>query len=162
MRIIIALLLLFECTLSFAGNKPFVFKETGQLPSGTRYAIEVSEIPFKRTPDTRPDDGSLWGIDGGYPETIVRRFSLQLNDKDVWIPWKLYSDICHVRKVLVRESNGSVLIDIMGGDAAGSYAAQYKFKNQRLVERMVRVGEFPKQVWEKTVLYNELWKNPDM
>jgi hypothetical protein len=31
----------------------------------------------------------------------------------------------------------------------------------RLVERIVHVGEFYNEVWEKTILHNELW-NKDM
>ena len=162
MRLIIAIILILQITLSFAGGKPFVFREAGKLPSGATYKIEMHEVLYKHTDEKRPDDGSLWGLDGGYPRTILRNFSLQINGKDVWLPWKLHSDICHIYRVRVRESNGYVLVDIRGGNAAGSYDATYKFNGHRLMERIVRVGEFPEQVWEKTVLHNDLMDNPNM
>ena len=49
-----------------------------------------------------------------------------------------------------------------GGDAAGSYVAKFKIKKNRLIERIVRMGEFPDDVWEKSTLHNNLWDNGDM
>jgi|WetSurMetagenome_2_1015567.scaffolds.fasta_scaffold620617_1 hypothetical protein len=144
---------------AFAENVPFVFNETGKFPSGKSYSLKIEEHPFSKSPNTKPDDGSTWGIDGGYPLNVVKKFFLRLNEVEISIPRKYYSDICDISKVSIEEKQELVILKVKGGDGAGSFNAEYVFKNNRLIERMVRMGEFPDEVWEKTILHNEMENN---
>ena len=142
---------------SFAENTPFTFSESGPLPTGMKYSIKIEEIPYVKSLNAKPDDGSTWGIDGGYPLHVIKTFFFSLNGKEIFIPRKLSSDICDLQRASIQEINGQVILTIKGGDAAGSFNAEFKFKNGRLVERLIRMGEFPEEVWEKIILHNELW-----
>jgi hypothetical protein len=80
----------------------------------------------------------------------------------VFIPWKFYSDLSAIHIADFKKTDDSYQLILKGGDAAGLFRADFKIKNFRMIERIVRVGEFPDEVWEKTILHNELWDNKDM
>jgi hypothetical protein len=143
-------------------KEPKVVQHSGKLNSGQTYSVKIIEKKYIKKPDSKEDDGSIWGIDGGFPITIVELFKVEINDVAVFIPWKFYADIAHVHIVKTKEIDNVFIVIVKGGDAAGSYTAEYKIKEYRLIERIVRVGEFPDEVWEKTILHNELWNNKDM
>jgi len=135
--------------------------QSGKLDSGKSYSLEIKTSKFTIKPDSRKDDGSIWGIDGGYPRTKTDGLLFQIDGMPAYIPWKFYTDLTDIQTARVLEDDGFVKILIKGGDAAGSYDAEFRIKDMRLVERIVHVGEFYKEVWEKTILHNELW-NKDM
>jgi hypothetical protein len=50
---------------------PKAIHKSGKFKSVSSYSIKVIERQFVKRPDSKEDDGSVWGIDGGYPKTIV-------------------------------------------------------------------------------------------
>jgi hypothetical protein len=157
--IIFSLILL---AVNVSAKEPIVIQKSGKLKSGHSYSIKIIEKNFIKKPDSKEDDGSVWGIDGGFPSTVVDIFKVEINNVAVVIPWKFYADITNVREAGIIESADVLILTVEGGDAAGSYTAEYSIKDNRLIERIVRVGEFPVEVWEKTILHNELWNNNEM
>lgn len=156
MKKIIILLLLIVPTLAVAANTPFSLKESGKLPSGIKYSLAIKEVPFQRTSKTQPDDGSMWGIDGGYPTFVVQKISLKLNGREADLPRKFWADISEISSAKIKEdTKKNIVLTIQGGDAAGSYVATFKFRKGVLVERLVRMGEMPDEIWEKTEIHHE-------
>ena len=131
--------------------EPFAFDETGTLASGTTYRLTVREAPYKRQAHEKPDDGSRWGIDGGYPASYVEEFRLTLGKRKVFVPRKFFNDMSHLSRVSIEEQKGSLLVAVTGGDAAGSFTAEFRFRGGRFLERIVRHGEFPNERWERTI-----------
>jgi hypothetical protein len=148
-------LFLFACN-AYAGNPPFQFSESGKLASGKTYTVKISEVKFTPKVTDMPDDGGMWGIDGGFCQNIINVFSVNIGDKQIYINRKFYSDICDIGKVELSEDNGKTVLMVSGGDGVGSYDASYKFSNGKLVERIVRMGEMPDDYWEKTIIHHDL------
>src|SRR5205809_8024427 len=121
-------------------KEPFSATLEGRLPSGRTYRLELHESAYVPRPGENEDDGSRWGIDGGFPETYVSRFRLTVNGKEVTIPRKLFEDLSHVNRVDVAEDKRAVRVRVQGGDGAGSFDAVYLFRIPRQIERTVRMG----------------------
>ena len=58
----------------------------------------------------------------------------------------------------VAEDAGQLVVEIRGGDAAGSYSATFEFRKNEM-ERTVRGGEFPDSVWERTIYHNSIMED---
>ena len=145
-----------------AEMKVFEFDESGKLANGTEYSINILEEKYIPEKGEAPDDGSMWGIDGGYPSSKVVNFSININGEKVYLPKKAYFDLCHLSAIKIDEKDGNIFLHVRGGDAAGSYRAKFTFRKNKLEERIVRMGEFPDQVWEKITFHNEIWDNEKM
>jgi hypothetical protein len=135
---------------------PFLLDQSGELPSGKSYRLVIHEAPYQRRPLEQPDDGSRWGIDGGFPRFYVEELTLTLGKLSVWIPRKFHTDLSHVHRASMQEQRGAVVLRLEGGDAAGSFAAEFRFRGGNFVERLVRHGEFPDEVWERTIYRHQL------
>jgi len=151
----------FAITNAFA-QEPITINKSGKFSCGKSFTITIIERNYIKTPNSKEDDGSLWGTDGGYPSTVIETFDIDINDVAVFIPWKFYSDLSSIHKADFEKVGDAYILTVEGGDAAGSFDAYFKIKNFRMIERTVKMGEFPDEVWEKTVLHNELWDNKDM
>ena len=146
--------------VAVSGENPFESNLQGTLASGTKYELHVREIEFKLTKESQPDDGSMWGIDGGFPSFIIKEFRLTLNGKRADILRKALWDICNVFTARVIERDSIIVVTLEGGDAAGSFTAEFKVSAYtllgeeeaayRLSERIVRMGEMPDEIWERT------------
>jgi len=148
-------------TAQASSDTPFLLEKKGILPSGMRYEIKVQEAPYAPSLQLPEDDCGMWGVDCGNPKFSINMLSLKLNDKKVHWPHKYVADLSYVRKVEIKEAKAGVKLLIHGGDAAGSYSAEFLIKKNRLVERIVRHGEFPDEVWEKTLVCNDLLDQPE-
>lgn len=132
----------------------------GKLRNGRAFTLIVQ---IKKYPGTQKDDGSWWGTDGGIPDTIISYMAFWVGKKPAMLPFKTYTDICNVNEssVSVQETKQGIQISMSGGDAAGSFTAQYLIRHQkqgyRLWQRIVRSGENPDEIWEKTEYHNEAW-----
>lgn len=126
----------------------------GALKSGQPYQLILREAKYQRKKGDKPDDGSLWGIDGGFPWTKVTELSLVIKAYRVNLPKKFYSDLTNISSVSVIERNGDIIISVEGGDAAGSFEGEFVVRDTRFVERTIRAGEAPEELWEKVVYHN--------
>jgi hypothetical protein len=96
----------------------------------------------------------MWGIDGGFPRHVIRDFSVRFGDTEVPVYRKYLRDLSNVVEASVvagsRGASNTLVLHLRGGDAHGSFRAELTFTDCRLTERVVRMGEFPEQVWERT------------
>ena len=143
-----------------ASDKLFSFEQVGKLSSGSEFSVKITESAYVRRPTELPDDGSWWGIDGGFPLTYCTTFDITINGTHVNPVRKLYQDLTHLNEVKVSEENGQLLVLVSGGDAAGSFDARFLFREFE-VERIVRHGEVPNSVWERTVYHNSALVDTD-
>ena len=134
---------------------PFSYRTDGVLSSGETYSLSIDESPYIRREGETGDDGSRWGIDGGFPRTHITKFDLVVDGTHVWVPRKLYEDLSYVRSVDVHEFGGALRIDLKGSDASGSFRASFLFAGWR-IERFVYHGEFPDSLWEYIVVHNSV------
>ena len=150
------LILMLTACLGAAPTSPsklFELSETGKLPSGRSYSLVIEERPYSPRPGEPEDDGSRWGIDGGYPKSCIGNLELKLDGKSLPMVRKLYQDLSGVYKAEVREVGGEVELRLLGGDGAGSFEARYIWRPHE-IERLLRHGEVPEAVWEKTIVHN--------
>jgi hypothetical protein len=147
-----ALTLVVASVVSFASpqQQPFQASLKGRLPSGKQYELRIRQIEFRRGAETKPDDGSMWGIDGGFPTYVVETLALSLDEKKVDFPRKAVWDLCNITSAEVLEKDHKVVVRVAGGDAAGAFQAEFVIRSYRLAERIVRGGEFPDEAWERT------------
>ena len=142
-------------------NSPFVFEKKGELPSGIVYELTVKESKYTALPQLQKDDCGMWGADCADPHFSINILSLMIDNKKVLLPFKFFSDLGDVNKIDISDSNSNFKLVILGGDGAGSYSAEFLFNNNRLIERIVRSGEFPDEIWEKTTIGNDLLDHPE-
>lgn len=140
---------------ALGSRKPFSFEQSGTLSSGTKYSVKIAESQYQRGFADLPDDGSWWGIDGGFPDTYCTTFQVVIDGKPVTVVRKLYQDLSQLNRVKLDDRGGHLVVLIEGGDAAGSFQAEFFFREFE-VERVVRGGEFPHAFWERTILHNSL------
>jgi hypothetical protein len=121
----------------------------GRTADGKSIQLTIQTVPYV---NSLPDKG-WWGtVDDGVdrPKTVIRSVSVRVAGIEVWIPLSAYCDLADPNDIrFQREGKGFVLL-LRGGDAAGSYQAEWHFADSRLQRRRVAHGEFPDQVWEET------------
>lgn len=136
--------------------RPCELTINGFLKRGAAYQFTLREIIYRKRSGDKSDDGSLWGIDGGFPWTIITEMTLSFGKTRVSIPRKSFADLTNITGAAIAEKQNGVVLTVAGGDAAGSFTAEFIFRNNRLVERMVKMNEAPDQNWERTVFHNSL------
>ena len=138
---------------SSSPNTPFRFDRNGRFPSGLTYSVSLRLTPFARSPLSEEDDGSMWGIDGGFPHYVVKKLSVSFGATEVVIHKKFLTDICDISSAWVRAStrgqSNELVLHVKGGDGAGAYEGEYRFIDCRLTRRSLRMGEAPDEVWER-------------
>lgn len=153
-RLATLLFLAVPSLLEAGARTPFRFAEEATLPSGRSYSIRVEEALYSPRPGETEDDGSRWGIDGGFPATYCAVFELAIDGKPVRPLRKLFEDLSHLSRVAVAEVDGGLQVAVRGGDAHGSYVAVFTVRPHEIV-REVRHGEVPDRIWERLVIHNE-------
>lgn len=154
------------CLLLFALLAPIVagdevpldFKKSGKLKSGKKFELRVREVVFKALPGAVEDDGSLWGIDGGFPDTVCAEMTLEMDGVAEHIPRKLYQDLVNLEEVGIAEVKGEVQVTIRGGgsDPHAGFVAVFFFREFE-IERMVRHdGGGADCIWERTIVHNSM------
>ena len=134
---------------------PFSYHTSGTLSSGQAYELTIEEGPITQRKEGPGDDGSRWGIDGGFAETCIQKFELVVDGQSLWIPRKVFEDLSYVRSANVYDYHGALRIDLKGSDAAGSFRASFLFSGWE-IERLVRHGEFPNGRWEYVVEHSSV------
>lgn len=146
---------------------------SGTLRKGLKVLVEVemaNESKASMEEQARVDADSSWLK--GRELTIwqsVQRVTIQLNGSPVLIAQSAFEDLYSVSSMSIEEKGGALHLTMSGGDAGGSYLATFKIVHSRrmkgryqLTERVHRLGEFPDEVWEKTIYRNTIWDDPNM
>ena len=92
----------------------------------------------------------FWGAHGSYPDTHVAALTLVLDNTEIAIPAKIYSDLGNVRIAEIKENRNAVVLVLRGGADEAAYYATYVFVDGVLRKRTVRSSLMPDRVWEKT------------
>ena len=148
------------CKLDGAINKRT--KVSVQIEMGEKKELSLEEIEKKgQDPAWRRDYYSGWAP--------VKRVLIKVNSNAVDIPQSSFQDLYAVSSMEMFERKGSLYLLIGGGDAGESYSATFRIISSarvkgkfRLSERILRHGEFPDEVWEKTIYQNTIWDDPNM
>jgi len=136
-----------------ADGELFSFQKAGVLESGAQYAVRIEESAYEPGPSDLSNDGSWWGIDAGFPATLCSRFSVEIDGRSAAPPRKLCRDLAELHGAEVIEEQGHLIVRIHGGEAHGSFDAQFDFREHE-IERVVRMGERPDEVWERTIVHS--------
>lgn len=97
-------------------------------------------------------DSWMWGSEQSCPKNIIETFEVQKGNEKIFIPISAFTDLGNPQKLIIEQNKPDDVftITIVGGDASVSYAAALNFKDGYINEKIVRHGEFPNEVWEKT------------
>jgi len=134
------------------------------LPPSTTLSIHLSgekttwvEIRTMETPPGFPYAHSFqWGGDESRPpHTIITSIAVFEGDAKepvpMAVPLSAYADLgTPNRATLVPLGSDGFLLKIDGGDASSGYHATLRFKDNHLIHRSVKLGEFPDVLHEDT------------
>lgn len=114
-------------------------------------------------PEAETDDYT-WRRDRFQNLPQIRTFQLKLNGNNVVIPQSAFADLYDIKQAKVWSGKAGIFLRVAGGDASASYEATFKIVPSRMkkhlyqvVERTLRQGEFPTEVWERTTYHNTRW-----
>ena len=124
-----------------------LFEEFGHVKVRVLVASVQESQPCKAASSWR------WGAENTCPKTFISAFQVKAGDKSIFVPISAFADLGNPRTVRIepcKEKNCFIVV-VVGGDAATSYSARLEFKNNFLIKRLVRHGEFPSESWEETI-----------
>jgi hypothetical protein len=124
-----------------------LFVESGQVKVKVLVASAQESQPCKAASSWR------WGAENTCPKTFISALEIKVGGKSIFVPISAFADLGNPRTVRIepcKEKNCFVVV-VVGGDAATSYSVRLEFKNNLLIKRIVRHGEFPKESWEETI-----------
>jgi hypothetical protein len=140
----------------FNGVKNYVL---GKDKKGKEVKITVDIMPFpKRYPKQEQQKNTFnflfYGVGYFRPKYSISNVVIAHGKKTVRTYVSAFVDLTEIHKIDLDVQNENLFtITIGGGDAASSYEAEFDFKNDQLVKRIVRVGEDSSIVLEKTNYY---------
>jgi hypothetical protein len=129
---------------------PCAFSEARVLPSGIAYRLELRETELNADIYGRRFPSGFWGADGNYPETQVVALTLVLDNTEIGIPAKIYTDLGNIKGAEIRENKNAVVLVLHGGEAQAEFYATYVFIDGVVRKRTVRSRLQPDRIWEKT------------
>ncbi len=132
----------------------------GELSDGKLYSVEIRESRYLPSTGESPDDGGRWGIDGGFPRTSTSSFRVTIDGNELSVPRKLFADLSSVVEAIVSLAEDGVRVTVRGGDGSGSYEATFAFREDA-IERIVKSGEAPESIWERTTIHYALARHFD-
>lgn len=131
-------------------DAPCNISEARVLSSGIAYRLELRETRLDAAVHGNRYPSGYWGADGKYPDTHIAALSLILDNAEIGIPAKLYSDLGNLEVARVRENQNAVVLELRGGKDHAAFYATYVFIDGVLRKRTVRSSLEPDKVWEKT------------
>lgn len=126
----------------------------GRDANGKEIKITIKIMPFPKDYPTQHNsidhDDAFYGSGGKEPKYAVANLEVWHEKNKIEIPLSAYQDISEIHTIdLYFDDKKSFTIIIGGGDAAASYQDVLIFKD-RLIKRIIRMGENPDIVIEET------------
>ena len=117
-----------------------IIRTTGTFAERKRFELMIRCAPY--TAKRFAGIQHFWGGDGPdfRPLTVMTEFRLTLDKQKQKIPREAYEDLGDTQVPngpFHYGDAGEVVVEIGGGDAAGSYRCEFIFKNGRLVRREI-------------------------
>ena len=131
-------------------GKPCEISEARVLPSGIAYRLELREARLDPETYGKRYPSGFWGADGDYPATRVTSLSVVLDNTDIGIPAKIYTDLGNIQAAEIKENQNAVVLVLRGGKAEAGFYATYVFIEGVVRKRTVRSSSRPDHAWEKT------------
>ena len=134
---------------------------TLKLPSSTPGEVSITIQTL------RPDQGDHGGPlssgedQDGHWKTCVRGLQISLKGQTLKFPAAMVTPLNEPHRLKVQIDGEKVYIIIDGLDAAASYRAIFTVDNKFITQRLVALGEFPHQIWERTIYHDEFDEHPE-
>jgi hypothetical protein len=120
-----------------------------QTVSGSNYSFRLT---FEKGSRSRYGDG--WGQSADQSASVrIVSFDAKYLGVRLLAKQSCCADLYNVRSVALRPSKGGIFLVLKGGDAGSAFTAELLFNRLGLVERIVRDGEFPNQLYERTIYH---------
>jgi hypothetical protein len=147
---IIFLLLILPCEGYLQGSRP---GDKELLEESARVKVRALLTTVQEPQPCKAASSWRWGAEDTCPKTFISALEVKAGDKPIFIPISAFADLGNPRTVRIEpcKEKNCFVVTIVGGDAATSYSARLEFKNNLLIKRLVRSGEFPKDSWEETI-----------
>jgi hypothetical protein len=144
----------------------------GSLDTKTKVLVSIETSPGQKlSVDEREklDQDPAWRKDRNWFWSKADRVLIKVNGDPVLVSDSAFEGIYGVAFIIVKRQHGSIRIQVSGGDAGSAFDVFYTVQaskrmkgHYRLTERVRRLGEFPDDVWEKTIYHNTVWDDPYM
>ena len=86
---------------------------------------------------------------------------INLKGQTLKFPAAMVTPLNEPHRLKVQIDGEEVYIIIDGLDAAASYRAIFTVDNDFITQRLVALGEFPHQIWERTIYHDEFDEHPE-
>ena len=97
-------------------GKPCEISEARVLPSGIAYRLELREARLDPETYGKRYPSGFWGADGDYPATRVTSLSVVLDNTDIGIPAKIYTDLGNIHAAEIKRAEMlSMTLNTIGG-----------------------------------------------
>ncbi len=132
-----------------------IIKDKGKFENDKSYEMVIQNVPC---PKNQRDTLVWWGMDGGKPYRIIGKINLKIGNQKIELPYQVYFDLAEVTKASISydKKNNEYILTISGGDGAGRYEAQLRFKDVKIVKRKVKLMEFPEDAWDESTFHNTI------
>ncbi len=114
--------------------------------------ISTHEVDIGKPSDEFPEMRNNSCTYSRYPCSLVDRIDIRIDDKRIFVPRSVYSDLADINTVNVTKRNGLYVITLEGGDASESYSAIIKLNRDMIVSRELWDGESGRKLQETKYL----------
>jgi len=90
-----------------------------------------------------------------YPCSLVDSIGIIVNDKELFLPRSIYSDLADISTAEISMKQGQFILTLRVGDASESYTTKIYFDNIKVHKRKV-FNNFDGQLMQETIYYSSL------
>jgi hypothetical protein len=116
-----------------------------------RAVIQTHVVDIGKIGDGRPKDVKLNCTYSRYPCSAVDIIAIFVDGNSVFVPRSVFSDLADLDSGHIEKSNNGMVVKFDGGDASESYRLEITFNNKQVSSRKRSSGEFPDDVFERTI-----------
>ena len=92
-----------------------------------------------------------WGAEQYGTLRVVSRITIKRGKNFLVVPVSAFSGLSLARELYVIPSKNGCKVKVVGSDASGAYTCVIVVRRDKVVERTVRLGEFPDLCYERTI-----------
>lgn len=147
------LALLIVCSPSAIAQSSALLHDTELSAESGRINVKILVAAPSDSQGCKTASSWRWGAENTCPNTLIGAVEVRVNTGLAFVPLSAFADLGNPRivRIVGRKGEGRFAVMVIGGDAATSYKATLEFREDLLLERVVRHGEFPAESWERTI-----------
>jgi hypothetical protein len=113
--------------------------------------LKTHTVDIGRPTDGVPKERSSNCTYSRYPCSLVDNVTISINDKPLFIPRSVFSDLADLNTASLKNSQRGIVLTFIAGDASEAYVVEITFNAKQVLQRKLFDAEFPANVWQETV-----------